>query len=63
MKVDISLNLGDLIEIDQKIGIVIELKGQKIISLIGTNGLKQEFYYFPFLIISRLETTLKSIEL
>ncbi len=63
MKVDVSLNLGDLIEIDQKIGVVIELKGQKIISLIDTNGLKQEFYYFPFLIISRLETTLKSIEL
>jgi len=59
------LKLGDLIEIDQRIGIVFKFFEDKkgfIISLLDTNGFKQEYYFFPFFVISKLETTLKSIE-
>lgn len=60
-----NLNLGDLIEIDQRIGVVFNFFEDKkglIISLLDTNGFKQEYYFFPFVVISKLETTLKSIE-
>ncbi len=59
------INLGDLIEIDQRIGVVFNFFEDKkglIISLLDTNGFKQEYYFFPFVVISKLETTLKSIE-
>jgi len=60
-----NLEIGDLIEIDQRLGVVfkfIEDKKGVIISLLDTNGFKQEYYFFAFVIISKLETTLKSIE-
>lgn len=58
------INLGDLIHIDERIGIVFKFFKDKkglIISLLDTNGFTQEYYFFPFVIISKLETTLKLI--
>lgn len=50
MNLDTSLSLGDLIEIDQRINIVLKFTKNYILAL-DINSLKQKSYYhFPFTI-------------